>query len=289
MEPASASAPSLQCSPHLKTADITLVFTIHADFLIRTMDQGPFPPEPPLPRGNVRGACRHCVQYDHSFCRHAPDLPQINLEFLCDDEGLSDVPHIYRRLFQRTKVFTATVQDLVNITIKCNPAGWGEAARSIVDYSVFILRSERLGFERFLHSQRGSIYWMLDDALLRICLDRWENRQAGSPWDQAIAPILLTLADAKSRLPSWVELDVQNMAKHQIDNRAAAKSLTKSYFDQTQCFLQHSSRLYEIWRTVRMSGIGKLPAELADAIIGDVMSAETLPKGDLRPLYLPKG
>jgi hypothetical protein len=253
------------------------------------MDQGPLPPELPLPQGNGRGTCRHCVQFDHSFCRHAPDLPQINLEFLCDDEGLSDVPQIYRRLFQRTKVFTATVQDLVNITIKCNPAGWGEAARSIVDYSVFILRSERLRFERFLHSQRGSIYWILDDALLRICLDRWDDRQADSPWDQDIAPILLTLADAKSRLPSWVGLDVQNMAKHQIDNREAAKSLTKSYFDQTQGFLQRSSRLYEIWRTVRMSGIGKLPAELADAIIGDVMSAENLPGGDLRPLYLPKG
>jgi hypothetical protein len=180
------------------------------------------------------------------------------------------------------------VQDLLNTALKHEHTRWAEAARLIVDYSVVVLRSARLGFERFLHSQRDSIYWILDDALLRICLDRWENVHARFPWDMATRPIVLSLADAKKRLPSWIELDLQNMLKHQIDNSLSASNLANSYFQRTQAFLQQSTKIYEIWRTVRMSGIGRLPVELADVIIGDVMTAERLPTGDLRPFHLLK-
>jgi hypothetical protein len=80
--------------------------------------------------------------------------------------------------------------------MKHDPTRWAKAARMIVDYSVVILRSERLGFERLLNSQRGSIYWILDDALLHLCLDRWGNAQALMPWDEATVPVILALSEA---------------------------------------------------------------------------------------------
>lgn len=257
------------------------------------MDRAPYPAEWALSRIHpYETQCQHCLQYNERDCRQArSDITRLNLNELCNwsIEGLSDVPQMYRALFQRTKMFTATVQDLITAVMKHEPARWAEAARLIVDYSVVILRSERLGFERFLHSQRGSIYWILDDALLRLCLDRWEITQAAIPWDRATAPIMLTLSDAMEMLPQWIELDVRNMSKLQIDNERSARNLPNDYFRRTKAFLHQSTRLFEIWRTVRMSGIGRLPVELVDPIIGDVMSAEKLPTGDLRSLYLSKG
>jgi hypothetical protein len=276
---------------YLTPIDYSLLSENHVPHL-EDMDRAPYPAEWAFSRIHpYRPPCRHCLKYNERDCQldHS-EIRRLNLLELCNWslEGLSDVPHIYHALFQRTKTFTNAVQDLATATMKHDPTKWAEAARLIVDYSVVILRSERLGFERLLNSQRGSIYWILDDMLLRLCLDRWETAQALVPWDKAKAPITLALYDAKEKLPQWIELDVRNMSKLQIDNAGSARHLTNDYFVRTQKFLHQSTRLFEIWRTVRMTGIGRLPAELAEPIIEDVMDFEKLPSEDLRSLFLPK-
>lgn len=217
------------------------------------------------------------------------EITKANHELFYVMEGYSMVPRIYNNLFHRTKTFVTTVQDLVAATIKHAPLQWADAARYIVDYSINILRSDRLGFENFLHSQRESIYWILDDALLRICLDQWELPESNLFWDKVTEPIRLPLADALEKLPDWAERDKQAMLRIQINHLESAGILVKRYFEKTRQFLEHSARVFEIWRTVRMSGIGQLPMELAEVIVEDVCSFENLQMVDLRRLYLSKG
>jgi hypothetical protein len=198
---------------------------------------------------------------------------------------------MYRMLFHRTRAFVATVEELVVATIKQAPLRWAEAACLIVDYSVNVLKSERLGFERLLNSQRRSIYWILDEALLRICLDQWEDRRSNVSWDRVTTPINLALASVHEGRPGWAELDLKEFRKTHVESGGVASTnpLIGGYFERTSRFLRQSIRLYEISRTVRRSGIGQLPNELADVIIKDVLEFEKLPMGDLRPIYQSKG
>jgi hypothetical protein len=217
------------------------------------------------------------------------ELFEANFEVWCSVEGFLGVPHIYRELFQRTKVFTATVQDMVIATMHHTPSKWAEAARLIVDYSVIVLRSENSGFEKFLHSQRESIYWILDDALLRLCLDQWEVDEERHQWVKATQPIKSALLDAHEKLPGWGEMDYRAMLRFQAIAGVASEYFVASFFNQTERFLHESAKIAEILRTIRMSGIGRLPVELADIIIADVLSFEKLDPEDLRRAYLSKG
>jgi hypothetical protein len=216
------------------------------------------------------------------------ELNEANFEMFCSIEGLLSVPHIYRELFYRTKIFTATVQDMVTATMHHKPSKWAEAARLIVDYSVIVLRSQKVEFEKFLQSQRESIYWILDDALLRLCLDQWEADEKKYLWNKATEPINFALLDAREKLPRWSELDSRSMSAFQGLTDASSKYFVRTYFEQTQRFLHESGRIAEVWRTVRMSGIGRLPVELADIIIADVLNFEKLQIRDLRQEYLSK-
>jgi hypothetical protein len=217
------------------------------------------------------------------------ELTEANYEVMCSLEGFLAVPHIYRELFQQTKLFTATIQDMVNATMHHKPSKWAETARLIVDYSVIVLRSEHIGFDKFLHSQRESIYWILDDALLRLCLDQWEVNEEKYRWAKTIEPINLALRDAREKLSNWGEADFQAMFRIQGLTEVSPKYLVARFFKQTQKFLRESTRIAEIMRTVKLSGIGQLPVELADIIIADVLEFEKLQIRDLRRAYLRKG
>jgi hypothetical protein len=215
-------------------------------------------------------------------------VEKANLAISCHYEGRQPV---YTTLFHQTKSFTAIVEELVAVTAKRAPSEWAEAARLIVDFSINVLRSEKTEFHRFLNSQRKSIYWILDEALLRICLDQWEDSRRNACWDKATQPISLALATVRDRLPEWAELDRKAFSKagHERDRVHSANVFVEGYFERTLTFLRESLKIYEIWRTVRLSGIGQLPNELADVIISDIFESEGLPVGDLRALYLPKG
>ncbi|KAF2031145.1 hypothetical protein EK21DRAFT_27917, partial [Setomelanomma holmii] len=219
----------------------------------------------------------------------AYEIAKANHETFCMLEGLYAVPRIYNTLFHRTKTFVTTVQDLVAATFKHAPLQWAGAAMYIVDFSVNILISKELGFERFLHSQRESIYWILDNALLRICLDQWEVPASNFLWDEATQPLRRGLTTALKELPRWSERDKRGMPEMNHYYEESAMVLMEHYFEKTRKFLGQSLRVFEIWRTVRMSGIGQLPNELANVILEDVFTFEKLPMGDLRQLYLSKG
>ncbi|KNG52526.1 hypothetical protein TW65_00339 [Stemphylium lycopersici] len=229
-------------------------------------------------------------------------IASMNTGILADLHGLSSIPRIYTALFHRTRTFAATVRQLVKIS----PSMWAEAACLLVDWSVHVLRHREVGLERFLHSQRDSLYWILDDALLRICLDQWDPPQSQAPtpsqctasqlpgivavpWDVATRPIRSALSNAQTLLPLWGEQDLEETLKWNrgICEGAKAEWFEAGWFRRSRKFLDESTRIYEIWRTIRRSGGGQLPIELAYTIVEDVATFEELPTGDLRELYLP--
>ena len=161
----------------------------------------------------------------------------------------------------------------------------------LVDWTVNVLRHEKIGFERFLQGQRESIYWILDDALLHILVDQWEDEFAKMPWDKATAPICLALTKAYEMIPGWAERDLEETLRWAVrpPDYAPKEMLEDGYFKRSRKFLEHSLRIHEIWRTVRLGGKGLLPAELANVIVEDVAAFEELPIGDLRTVYFPKG
>lgn len=220
---------------------------------------------------------------------HAYTIQTANFELLCRIDGLFLVSHIYRELFHRTKIFVTTVEELVAATTKQAPLRWAEAACLIVDFSITILRIEKVQFHRFLNSQRKSIYWILDEALLRICLDQWEDCISNTIWDRATQPISVAVTSAQQEQPGWAELDLKDFLDFHPDAAVSVRCLMGGYFERTSAFLRESLRLYEIWRTIRMSKIGQLPNELANVVIQEIFDYEKLPSGNLRALYIRKG
>jgi hypothetical protein len=116
------------------------------------------------------------------------DIVSMNFGIMADLQGLSSISRIYQTLFYRTRDSTATVRELVSMA----PSMWACTASLLVDWSVDVLRHQDVGLERFLHSQRESLYWMLDDALPRIYVDQWDPPQS--------SPTLSSQSPPSSRL-----------------------------------------------------------------------------------------
>jgi hypothetical protein len=228
----------------------------------------------------------------------------MNTAIIVDLQGLSVIPQIYQTLFYRTREFAATVRKLVDAA----PASWAEAACLLVEWSVNVLRHKEVGLERFLHSQRESLYWILDDALLTICVDQWDpqsttqpsshSTQSGTssssmpkpvPWDISTAPITLSLSKAQDLRPMWVARDLKEREKWDLISLDPQGLYSDAgWFRRSKQFLHESNRIHEIWRTMRRWGGGELPAELANAIVEDVATFENLPMGNLRAHYFSK-
>jgi hypothetical protein len=230
------------------------------------------------------------------------DLRRMNLTTLADLQGLSVIRHLYQTLFYRTREFTATVRKLVDAA----PALWAETACLLVDWSMDVLRHKEVRLERFLHSQRQSLYWILDDALLTICVDQWDPPQSATPpsphfaqsrisssstskvipWDIATAPITLALSRAGSLMPLWHAQDLEKREKWELNCLdPQCQYFDAGWFQRSKKFLHESTRIHEIWRTLGRWGGGQLPAELANTIMEDVAKFENLPMGDLRTEY----
>lgn len=251
----------------------------------------------------------------------------MNSTILADLQGLSSIPRVYAALFHRTRTFASTVRQLVAVS----PGMWTQAACLLVDWGVHILRHPEIRLERFLNSQRESLYWILDDALLRICLDQWDPphlaavptrhkdpsgassraststssslssppslsrslstsaARIAAPWDVATRPVRRSLAEAQHLVPLWGQQDVEETKKWSVPacEGAMAEWFEVGWFRRSTSFLAQSTRVYEIWRTMRRVARGQLPAELANAIVEDVAAFEKLPLGDLREMYFP--
>lgn len=236
------------------------------------------------------------------------DIASMNSTILADLQGLSSIPRVYAALFHRTRNFAATVRQLVTIS----PSMWAQAGCLLIDWGVHVLRHPKIGLERFLNSQRESLYWILDDALLRICLDQWDPPQSSPPtpsssspsqtcasstssasvavpWDVATRPLVYSLSNAQTLVPLWGRQDIEECRKWRtsICECASVEGFEPGWFRRSKKFLKESTRIYEIWRTMRRAGKGQLPAELANLIVEDVAAFENLPLGDLRELYFP--
>jgi hypothetical protein len=244
------------------------------------------------------------------------DIASMNSTILADLQGLSSIPRVYAALFHRTRNFAATVRQLVSVL----PGVWAQAACLLIDWGVRVLRHPEIRLERFLNSQRESLYWILDDALLRICLDQWDppapvslsqpqpqpphttpsehtsctwSSLSGTilavPWDVATRPITQSLSYAQTLVPLWGQQDVEETKKWRVPvcEGAVAEWFETGWFRRSRQFLKESNRIYEIWRTMRRAGKGQLPAELANVIVQDVAASENLPMEDLRQFYFP--
>lgn len=210
-------------------------------------------------------------------------------DMMCDLERLSAVSDIYHKLYHLTRRFTAIVHDLVDAALLQAPCRWAEAASLLVSWSVDVLRHDTIGFEKFLLSQRGSIYWVLDDALLRICLDQWENEKPSKTWDKAITPLRLAISRAQASFPEWGDRDCEEARKWESESHYTPSEMTECCFQRSRKFLHQSTKIFELWRTMRLWGKGLLPAELANAIVEDVAKFEELHfGGELRLLFFPE-
>ncbi|KAH9877877.1 hypothetical protein J1614_003094 [Plenodomus biglobosus] len=109
------------------------------------------------------------------------------------------------------------------------------------------------------------------------------------PWDVATAPLDECLARAWKLVPEWAQLDTDEYRRWDLHvSYSVREALENGYFGRSRRFLKQSRRLYEVWRTMRLWGEGRLPVELADVIVRDICFAEDLPVGDLRAVFLPK-
>lgn len=213
-----------------------------------------------------------------------------NHEVLCSIENLRQVPAVYQALFHRTRRFAATVRDLVAASTAAQaPYHWAIAACLLIDWSVDVVRHKKIEFETFLHSQRESIYWILDDALLRILIDQWEDSTSSIPWDVATAPLRIALTKVQPLISEWADQDFEEKRKWNAYMCPPKEIIEDGYFKLSRRFLLQSTRIHEIWWTVRVIGKGQLPNELANVIVEDVSKFEELPTEKLRTLYFPKG
>lgn len=213
-----------------------------------------------------------------------------NHELYCEID-LPKTSQMYRILFERTKVFTATLGNLLHtMADTATPRQRAETACLAIDWSIHVLHNERAQFEHFLHSQRESIYWMLDETVLKFLVDQWDKITSKTPWDKAIEPLRIAILRGESLMPGWAEQDLEVLRKWNVYSPAPGRDvLEQGYFRRSRRFLYQSSKIFEVWRTMRLWAGGQLPAELMNAIVEDVSKAENLPMQNLRTLYFPKG
>ncbi|KAF2111410.1 hypothetical protein BDV96DRAFT_582106 [Lophiotrema nucula] len=213
-----------------------------------------------------------------------------NAAILAAFVGAATVFEQYLALITFTNEYIARIERLARLEVDRLYAG-----SLLVDFTISVLREERGGlFEQLLNSQRARIYHMIDEALLRVCLDEWENEdRAALPWNQAIRPLARALSRATELIPSWAKADWADMARYKSccnenlsDNGAWMEAV---YFNRTRKMLEESLELYWVKKKIHACVQQRLPEELIDGIVQNVLAYERLPTGRLRTRYFPKG
>jgi len=138
------------------------------------------------------------------------------------------------------------------------PNGYELACDALVWFSIAVLHRLDSPFICMLNSQRQSVYWLLDDALLYISLEWWENSNIWNP-RTVVRDIRLGLSLNKVQ---WWERG--------------------SYFAKSLEFLQESQKVFDIRTSVLLVAGHRLPPELTDQISGYLLYAKGLPLGDIR-------
>jgi hypothetical protein len=212
-----------------------------------------------------------------------------NLALGLDTPHLSSIANIHAALFARTKTFITSVHDLAAATALQAPHRWSEPACLLVEYAVNVLRAERLGAEKFLPSQRAGLYWMLDDALLRVCLAAWERPDGAVRWERDARPLRQALEQAEKFVPAWKARDEAWAAIGAQPGESVGAGLRVPFFERASGFLEASGRMCEVRRAVWVGGKGRLPRGVREGIVRDVRESEGRPVGELRTVYFPAG
>ncbi|OCK78368.1 hypothetical protein K432DRAFT_383929 [Lepidopterella palustris CBS 459.81] len=141
------------------------------------------------------------------------------------------------------------------------PNGYNHAFELLVWFSINILhRRKDSCFGRLLNSQCLSIYWLLDDALLYIALERWEHDV--EDWD--VKETIAEIQNGKMKIPHWER---------------------SSYFTKSLEFLMESQAVFDTRSKVTLVTGRMLPMELVDEISGYLLRELHLPTGDLKALH----
>lgn len=219
-----------------------------------------------------------------------------NADVFIQTTGLRQVPQQYRLLAQHTQGFVDVVSQIAKL-----PDSFLNAAMMLNDFTTKILFADGSCFENMLNSQRGHIFWLLDDGLLRICLDEWEKpaspgSTSETPWNITIAPLRDHIAQSFSTIPRWANDDPTSHRETALGwtwRKRPLKEFTDlmegNHFVRTRKFLAESLKVFYVRRKVNACLGGRLPKEVADEIIEDVLIYEGFASGTLRMKYLPKG
>lgn len=220
-----------------------------------------------------------------------------NAEVYLRERGLSQVPCQYHRLIAHTQSFIETVEALARL-----PHDFPNVALLLIDFGFKILEGGKSGFNLMLTSQRCHIFWMLDDALLKMCLDEWErpddgnNTTAETPWHHAIDSLDQRVNNCLSTLPDWAyeplleELEITlGWTWRGHASRELSEWMESYFFIRSRKFWKESMKIYWTKRKVNACLKDRLPKELADDIIDQVLDFEGLPVERLRTKYFPKG
>jgi hypothetical protein len=95
------------------------------------------------------------------------------------------------------------------------------------------------------------------------------------------------LSSAHLLLPGWIDQDLEELRKwkHRFGDELQADRYEEGWFGRSRKFLSETTRIHEIWRTMKLCGRG---VELVSVIVEEVLTFERLPMGELRNLYFSK-
>jgi hypothetical protein len=186
------------------------------------------------------------------------------------------------------------------------PGTYHAAADLLIDFSNKLLMARNTCVQHMLNSQRCHLLAMLDDALLAISIDEWDKPASSAsictsevPWDKHIAPVSRRLAEGLALTPVWTEgeeaaadLKALRWMDWYDEHPTVFQSslwMKSCYFVRSRKFLQESEQIYWEKRKVNACLQERLPKEIADEIIDDVLESENLHCGRLRRKYFPAG
>ncbi|KAF2490026.1 hypothetical protein BU16DRAFT_168747 [Lophium mytilinum] len=159
----------------------------------------------------------------------------------------------YSTITLRMKDFIKGVWRLARL-----PYGYEFACDTLVWFSISVLHRTDSPFVYMLNSQRQSIYFLLDDAMLYIALEWWEKSAIWDVWT-VVKDIRLGLSAGKVE---WWERG--------------------SYFAKSLEFLLESQRVFDVRTMVLLVAGHRLPPELTDQVSGYLLYHKGLPLTDVK-------
>lgn len=228
--------------------------------------------------------------------------------------GLDQIPKFYLKLVKLTEVFAESVKQIAFRL----PENFNLNTGLLVDFAVYLLHTSDSSFKLMLNSQRAHIFRILDDAHLSICLDEWEKLEVTTRWPRFIHPATKRLGIQLLAEPNWLDdrfwdqyqyqlrclneqrardialgsfpFPYDNAFPHSTPNYSRQKEPWSSqfwYFKRSRAFLQESTEIYNVRTKVNACLQRRLPREIAEIIIEDVLADEIGTVGNLRSKYLP--